>query len=106
MRSMPSPRPQLSAGSTVGWSSWLRTLSSWQPSHWWDSIRFAPGWVSSFSVPGSSCRGSRPKPNFWAKATIRVTVVGWYELRVNDSDGKPQVEKGTYLTTWRKQKDG
>ena len=23
-----------------------------------------------------------------------------------DSDGKPQVEKGTYLTTWRKQKDG
>jgi ketosteroid isomerase-like protein len=33
-------------------------------------------------------------------------AVGRYEVRSTGDEGKPQVEKGTYLTTWQKQKDG
>ena len=69
-----------------------------------DQIRAGMGKL--FQRPGFKLSWEPTKAEFLGKGDDTGYVVGWYELRVNDSDGKPQVEKGTYLTTWRKQKDG
>ena len=69
-----------------------------------DQIRAGMG--KQFQRPGFKLTWEPTKAEFLGKGDDTGYVVGRYEMHVNDSTGKPQVEKGTYLTTWQKQKDG
>lgn|SRR5271165_1756254 len=68
-----------------------------------DQIR--AGMAKQFNSPGFKLTWEPTKAEFLGNGDIGFAV-GRYELHFTGSDGKPQVEKGTYLTTWQKQKDG
>ena len=68
-----------------------------------DQIRAGMG--KQLSTPGFKITWEPTKAEFLGSGDIGY-VVGRYEVRFNGEDGKPQVQKGTYLTTWQQQKDG
>ena len=68
-----------------------------------DQIRAGMG--KQFKLPGFKITWEPTKAEFLGKGDVGFAV-GRYEVRFTGDDGKPQVEKGTYLTTWQKQKDG
>ena len=75
------------------------------PSRWSGLTRFAPAWASSSILPGFKLTWEPTKAEFLGKGDIGF-VVGRWERHFNGDDGKPQVRKGSYLTTWQQQKDG
>jgi len=68
-----------------------------------DQIR--AGMSKQFRLPGFKITWEPTKAEFLGKGDVGYAV-GRYEVRFNGEDGKPVVERGTYLTTWQKQKDG
>jgi len=68
-----------------------------------DQIRAGMG--KQFKLPGFKITWEPTKAEFLGNGDVGFAV-GRYEVRFTGDDGKPQVEKGTYLTTWQKQKDG
>jgi ketosteroid isomerase-like protein len=56
-------------------------------------------------APGSHLTWEPIKAEFIGDGNIGYTI-GRFESRSTDKDGKPKVQKGTYMTTWQKQKDG
>ena len=68
-----------------------------------DQIRAGMG--KQLNSPGFKLTWEPTKAEFLGKGDVGF-VVGRYELHFNGPDGKPQTEKGTYLTTWQQQKDG
>jgi ketosteroid isomerase-like protein len=68
-----------------------------------DQIR--AGMTKQFKLPGFKITWEPAKAEFLGQGDVGYAV-GRYEVRFTSDDGKPQVEKGTYLTTWQKQKDG
>jgi len=68
-----------------------------------DQIR--AGMTRQFKLPGFKISWEPTKAEFLGAGDVGYAV-GRYEVRFTGKDGKPQVEHGTYLTTWQKQKDG
>ena len=68
-----------------------------------DQIR--AGMSKQFGLPGFKITWEPTKAEFLGKGDAGYAV-GRYEVRFNGEDGKPVVERGTYLTTWQKQRDG
>ena len=68
-----------------------------------DQIRAGMG--KQFNSPGFKLTWQPTKAEFLGSGD-KGFAIGRYEVHFAGSDGKPQVEKGTYLTTWQKQKDG
>lgn len=68
-----------------------------------DQIR--AGMSKQFRLPGFKITWEPTKAEFLGKGDVGYAV-GRYEVRFNGEDGKPVVERGTYLTTWQKQRDG
>jgi ketosteroid isomerase-like protein len=68
-----------------------------------DQIR--AGMSKQFRLPGFRITWEPTKAEFLGKGDFGYAV-GRYEVRFNGEDGKPVVERGTYLTTWQKQKGG
>jgi ketosteroid isomerase-like protein len=68
-----------------------------------DQIR--NGMAKQFRLPGFKITWEPTKAEFLGKGDVGYAV-GRYEVRFTSDDGKPQVETGSYLTTWQKQKDG
>ena len=57
------------------------------------------------STPGFGLTWTALKGDVSAAGDLGYTA-GAYEMTMNDATGKPQVEKGKYLTVWKKQADG
>jgi len=68
-----------------------------------DQIR--AGMTKQFKLPGFKITWEPTKAAYLGEGDVGYAV-GRYEVRFTNEDGKPQIEKGTYLTTWQKQKDG
>ena len=68
-----------------------------------DQIRAGMG--KQLGTPGFKLTWEPTKAEFLGGGDIGF-VVGRYEAHYNGADGKPQVGRGTYLTTWQQQKDG
>ena len=68
-----------------------------------DQIR--AGLTKQFKLPGFKITWEPTHAEFLGQGDIGYAV-GRYEVRFTSEDGKPQFEKGSYLTTWQKQKDG
>ncbi len=68
-----------------------------------DQIRAGMG--KQLNTPGFKLTWEPTKAEFLGKGDIAF-VVGRWERHFNGDDGKPQVRKGAYLTTWQQQKDG
>jgi ketosteroid isomerase-like protein len=68
-----------------------------------DQIR--AGVAKLFRLPGFKITWEPTKAEFLGEGDVGYAV-GRYEVRFDDPDGKPVVKRGTYLTTWQKQKDG
>ena len=68
-----------------------------------DQIR--AGMTKQFRLPGFKITWEPTKAEFLGQGDVGYAV-GRYEVRHTGDDGKPQVEHGTYLTTWQKQRDG
>jgi ketosteroid isomerase-like protein len=68
-----------------------------------DQIR--NGMAKQVLLPGFKITWAPTKAEFLGKGDVGYAV-GRYEVRFTGEDGKPQVETGSYLTTWQKQKDG
>jgi ketosteroid isomerase-like protein len=68
-----------------------------------DQIRAGMG--KQLGTPGFKLTWEPTKAEFLGEGDVGFAV-GRYELHYNGADGKPQIEKGSYLTTWKKQKDG
>ena len=68
-----------------------------------DQIR--AGMSKQFRLPGFKITWVPTKAEFLGKGDVGYAV-GRYEVRFKGEDGKPVVERGTYLTTWQKQGDG
>jgi len=68
-----------------------------------DQIR--AGMTKRFKLPGFKLTWEPTKAEFLGNGDVGYAV-GRYELRYTSDDGKPQIEHGTYLTTWQEQKDG
>ena len=68
-----------------------------------DQIRAGMG--KQFNSPGFKLTWEPTRAEFLGDGD-KGFAVGRYEVHFTSSDGKPQVGKGTYLTTWQKQKDG
>ena len=63
------------------------------------------GMSKSFNSPGFKLTWEPTKAEFLGKGDVGFAV-GRYEVHFTDSEGKQQVQHGTYLTTWKQQKDG
>ena len=63
------------------------------------------GMTKQFRLPGFKITWEPTKAEFLGDGDVGYAV-GRYEVRFTGDDGKPQVERGSYLTTWQKQKDG
>jgi ketosteroid isomerase-like protein len=63
------------------------------------------GMTKQFSTPGFKLTWEPTKAEFVGNGEVGFAV-GRYELQFTGHDGKPQVRKGSYLTTWQQQKDG
>lgn len=68
-----------------------------------DQIRAGMG--KHLATPGFKLTWEPTKAEFLGKGDIGF-VVGRWERHFNGDDGKPEVHKGSYLTTWQQQKDG
>jgi ketosteroid isomerase-like protein len=68
-----------------------------------DQIR--NGMAKQFRRPGFKITWEPTKAEFVGQGDVGFAV-GRYEVRFTGDDGKLQVETGSYLTTWQKQKDG
>ena len=68
-----------------------------------DQIRSGMG--KQLGTPGFKLTWEPTKAEFLGDGDIGF-VVGRYEAHHTGADGKPEVTKGTYLTTWQLQKDG
>ena len=68
-----------------------------------DQIR--NGMAKQFRLPGFKITWEPTKAEFLGNGDVGYAV-GRYQVRFTSDDGKPQVETGSYLTTWQKQKDG
>jgi ketosteroid isomerase-like protein len=68
-----------------------------------DQIRAGMG--KHLATPGMKLTWEPTKAEFLGKGDIGF-VVGRWERQFNGNDGKPQVMKGSYLTTWQQQQDG
>jgi ketosteroid isomerase-like protein len=68
-----------------------------------DQIR--AGMTKQFKLPGFKISWDPTKAEFLGQGDVGYAV-GRYEVRFTNQDGKPQIEKGSYLTTWQKQRDG
>ena len=68
-----------------------------------DQIR--AGMTKQFKLPGFRITWEPMKAEFLGQGDVGYAV-GRYQVRFTSDDGKPQVETGSYLTTWQKQKDG
>ena len=69
-----------------------------------DQIRAGMG--KQLNSPGFKLTWEPTRAEFLGKGENLGFAVGCYEVHFNDGDGKPQVQHGSYLTTWQKQKDG
>jgi len=69
-----------------------------------DQIRAGMG--RQFNTPGFKLTWEPTKAEFLGKSGEIGFAVGRWERHFNGDDGKPQVRKGAYLTTWQQQKDG
>jgi ketosteroid isomerase-like protein len=58
-----------------------------------------------FGAPGFHLTWVPMKAEFVGKGGVGYTV-GRYQQTSTGADGKQHVERGSYLTTWQKQKDG
>jgi ketosteroid isomerase-like protein len=61
--------------------------------------------TKQFKLPGYKLWWAPTKAEFLGTGDIGYTV-GRYEVLYTGGDRKPQARRGTYLTTWQKQKDG
>ena len=68
-----------------------------------DQIR--AGMTKQFKLPGFKITWEPTKAEFLGEGDVGFAV-GRYEVRFTGDDGKPIVERGSYLTTWQKQGDG
>jgi ketosteroid isomerase-like protein len=68
-----------------------------------DQIR--AGMSKQFKLPGFKITWEPTKAEFLGDGNVGYAV-GRYEVRYTGDDGKPQVERGAYLTTWQLQRDG
>lgn len=68
-----------------------------------DQIR--AGMTKQFNLPGFKITWEPTKAEYLGQGDVGFAV-GRYEVRFTGDDGKPQVRRGTYLTTWQKQHDG
>jgi ketosteroid isomerase-like protein len=68
-----------------------------------DQIR--AGMTKQFKLPGFKITWEPTKAEFLGQGNVGYAV-GRYEVRFTGDDGKPQVKRGSYLTTWQMQKDG
>ena len=68
-----------------------------------DQIR--NGMAKQFRLPGFKITWEPTKAEFLGQGDVGYAI-GRYEVRFNSEDGTPQIQKGIYLTTWQKQKDG
>ena len=68
-----------------------------------DQIRAGMG--KQLGTPGFKLTWEPTTAEFLGQGDVGFAV-GRYELHYNGADGKPRIEKGSYLTTWKKQKDG
>jgi ketosteroid isomerase-like protein len=68
-----------------------------------DQIR--AGMTRQFKLPGFKITWEPTKAEFLGQGDVGYAV-GRYEVRFTGDDGKPQVKRGSYLTTWQMQKDG
>jgi len=68
-----------------------------------DQIR--AGMSKQFRLPGFKITWEPTNAEFLGKGDVGYAV-GRYEVRFNGEDGKPVVERGAYLTTWQRQRDG
>ena len=68
-----------------------------------DQIR--AGMTNQFRLPGFKITWEPTKAEFVGEGD-KGYAVGRYEVCLNGEDGKPVVERGTYLTMWQQQKDG
>ncbi|MBM3804644.1 MAG: DUF4440 domain-containing protein [Acidimicrobiia bacterium] len=68
-----------------------------------DTIRKA--WTEMLALPGLVLSWQPAKVESARSGDIGYTQ-GTYEMTVNDAKGKPQSDRGKYLTVWKKQADG
>jgi ketosteroid isomerase-like protein len=68
-----------------------------------DAIR--PAIAGFMAMPGFSLTWEAAKADVAASGDLGYTV-GSYTLTVNDATGAPAIEKGKYVTVWKKQADG
>jgi ketosteroid isomerase-like protein len=61
--------------------------------------------TKQFKLPGFKITWEPTKAEFLGPGDVGYAV-GRYEVTLAGDDGKPQVSKGSYLTTWKQQKDG
>jgi ketosteroid isomerase-like protein len=68
-----------------------------------DAIRDELGKMAS--MPGFSLQWSAAKADVSAAGDLGYTA-GTYQMTMNDAAGKPMMEKGKYVTVWKKQANG
>jgi ketosteroid isomerase-like protein len=57
------------------------------------------------AMPGFGLTWKATRAEVSASGDVGYTV-GAYEMTMNDATGKPQVDKGKYVTIWKKGADG
>ena len=62
-------------------------------------------WSEFMGIPGFSNQASPTRVDISTDGTLAYTR-GTYETAMTGADGKPTVERGKYLTVWRRQADG
>ncbi len=63
------------------------------------------GMAKDFNDPGFQLTWEPTKAEFVGNGPVGYTI-GRYEAKFTGDDGKPHVAHGSYMTTWRKQRDG
>jgi len=89
-----------------GWMSFMApnaVLLRAEPLVGLDQIK--AGMAKDFDSPGFQLTWEPTKAEFVGSGPVGYTV-GRYEAKFTGDDGKPQTSHGSYMTTWRKQKDG
>ena len=89
-----------------GWMSFMApnaVLLRAEPLVGLDQIK--EGMAKDFDSPGFQLTWEPTKAEFVGSGPVGYTV-GRYEAKFTGDDGKPQTSHGSYMTTWRKQKDG
>lgn len=63
------------------------------------------GMAKDFDSPAFQLTWEPAQAGFVGEDSVGYTI-GRYEAKFTGDDGKPQTSHGSYMTTWRKQKDG